>query len=35
MELQPPPGDYPQQARKNQRGARVIDLVEPSGPSNL
>jgi hypothetical protein len=35
MELQPPLGDYPQQARENQRGTRVNELVEPSGPSNL
>ena len=35
MELQPPHGDYPQQAWENQRGACITDVVEPAGPSNL
>ena len=33
--LQPPPGDYPQQAQANLQGARWTDSNDVAGPSNL
>ena len=33
--LQPPPGDYPQQAQANLQGARRTDSNDVAGPSNL
>ena len=33
--LKPPPGDYARQAQANLQGARLTEIPEPSGPSNL
>ena len=33
--LQPPPGDYPQQAQANLQGARRTNSTNVAGPSNL
>ena len=33
--LQPPPGDYPQQAQANLQGAQLSDSNDVAGPSNL